>query len=279
MNFWKLKYKIESYLNFFNKITIKDVSFYRVDAVNYAELKVDAQDIQEAEKQGEMKLQDVLSAMEFTLNERINFHVMDIQQEKGDGKSQFYGASNLASAVAVRVPFPETELENINDIFTGINNSNNIGTIAYQSYLKGIEVGEWYNEAFLNFFKAIEVIANTYLEAGKREKEISSEENLKSLVKDLEDYVKHKEDNLDKLKKICTNIHSLGFIELKMKIDIALMDLGLSEYSKEANKLVNFRNKFVAHGSSNKIIKIQELEKCKSISKMMIKKYIEKNHT
>ncbi|WP_141397974.1 hypothetical protein [Paenibacillus lautus] len=57
---------------------------------------------------------------------------------------------------------------------------------------------------------------------------------------------------------------------------MALRDLGLNEYSKEAKRLVNFRNKFVAHGSSNKNIKIEELEKCKNISKMMIEKYIEK---
>lgn len=279
MNSWKMKFKIDSYLNFFNKIKVKDVSFYRDSSTNYAELKVKAQNIQEAEQQGEMKLKDVLRAMEFTLNERIGFHTIDIQQEESNGKSRLIGVSNLASAVAVRVPFPETELENINDIFTGINNSNNIAIIAYQSYLKGIEVGEWYNEAFLNFFKAIEVIANTYLEVGKKEKEITSEEELKSLVKELQDLVEHKEDNLDKLKKICTEIHSLGFVELKKRIDIALMDLGLSEYSKAAKKLVNFRNKFVAHGSSNKIIEIEELEKCKNISKMMIKKYIGRNRS
>jgi hypothetical protein len=279
MNFWKLRYKIESYLNFFNRVAIKNIIFYRDGAVNYAELTVEAQGVQEAEKQGEMKLKDVLSAMEFTLNERISFHVIDIQQEKGDGDSKFVGVSSFASSVSVRVPFPETELESINDIFMGINNSNDIGTTAYHSYLKGIEVGEWHNEAFLNFFKAIEVIANTYLEAGKKEKEISSDAELKSLTKELEEYVKNKEIDLDKLKKICSAIHSLGFIELKKRIVIALIDLGLNDYSKEAKKLVNSRNKFVAHGGNNKIIEVEELEKCKNISKLMIKKYIEKNRT
>ncbi|WP_405175573.1 hypothetical protein MHI27_03405 [Paenibacillus sp. FSL H8-0261] len=277
MNFWNLKYKIESYLNFINKINVKGVSFYRDNTTNYAELKIEAQNIQEAERHGEIKLKNVLRAMEFSLNQRINYHIIDIQQEKGNGETMLMGTSNLASTVTVRVPFPENQLENIDNIFIGINNSDDIAIIAYQSYLKGIEVGEWYNEAFLNFFKSIEVIANTYLEAGKKEKEISSEEELKFLVEELQEYVEYKKDDLTKLKKICSDIHNLGFIELKKRIDVALIDLDLSEYSEETKRLVNFRNKFIAHGSSNKIIKIEELEKCKSISKMMIKKYIEKN--
>ncbi|PCL95025.1 hypothetical protein [Paenibacillus lautus] len=100
-----------------------------------------------------MKLKDVLRAMEFTLNQRISFHIIDIQQEKGNGETKLIGVSNLASIVAVRVPFPENELENIDNIFTGISNSDDIAIIAYQSYFKGIEVENGTMKQFLIFSK------------------------------------------------------------------------------------------------------------------------------
>ncbi|MDT0122404.1 hypothetical protein Q9R46_07120 [Paenibacillus sp. RRE4] len=277
MNRWEITYHIESYVNFFNQFSIDGVKFYHKDRNNYASLEIQAFEMCDAEKQGEDKLRETLKTIEFTINQRINYGIIDIKQINKEDNNKLVGASYVNSSVAVRRPFPDDQLKSIENFFSKLNEMDKIGRIAYESYLRGLEVGEWYNEAFLNFYKAIEVIAGTYLNEGKKEKEIEVQSDLDSLVLKLKKNIESNSLNVNRIKSICTQIHKLGFVETKMKMHLALKDLGLDKYDEDLDVIVNYRNEFVAHGSSSKMVEISELEKCKEISKEMILKYIEKH--
>lgn len=277
MKNWEIKYRIESYVNFFNEFFIDEVRFYHEDKVNYASLQIQSLEMNGAENLGEDKLKAAIKTIEFIINQRINYEIIDIKQINSENNNLLTGASYLKSSLVIRRPFPDEKLSDIKKIFEKTKEMNKVCRTAYESYLKGLEVGEWYNEAFLNFYKAIEAIAATYLDKGKKEKELKVQSDLNSLIAKLKKNVEASSQNVNKIKSICTEIHKLGFIETKMKMHLALEDLGLVNYKEDLDKIVDYRNEFVAHGSSSKIVEISELEKCKEISKEMILKYIEKH--
>lgn len=281
MKSWKVKYKIKSYLDFYNKFEIDEFLFLKEQLEgNCAIGTIRAESREEATEICTVKLEKILKGMKFVLNYKFEFELCQIKEEIAEG-TDVYKVSLLCSKNSIFVPgvLLDKEIKELQDHLREIEYSDKIASIAYESYLRAVEVREWSNEAFINYFKGIEVISNEYLEKGKIEKQKETQIELDSLLDKLKKLLNNEEINKEKVKGICTKIHSLGFIELRKRINLALQDLCLEEYINQVDKLVRIRNSIAAHGSSKQNIASEDMVLCRELVQKMITNRLKKNNS
>ncbi|WP_459481437.1 hypothetical protein [Clostridium saccharoperbutylacetonicum] len=280
MKSWIIKYEIYSYTRFDNSFNYGDFNFFEVDNKSYAASKVESKSLEQAKEICNNKLRKVISCMEFTLNEKFDFEFCEAKQQYKEGIDLFVPAASKSWDITIisKVNFPNEKYTELESYLKLLEISDDNSKIAYDSYINGIEVFQWNNEAYLNFFKSIEVIANEYLEKGKEEKYKETQNKCDALLKNLKKRLNKEEINTEKIKNLCSEVHKLGYIELKSKIKLALEDLDLQIYIEQIDKLVNDRNQIAAHGSSKESITDEQVILCKEIAREMIEKRLLKGN-
>lgn len=276
MSIWNVRFLIKSFVIFEEKFILNNFKFFSIEDKSYATSSVEADSMGEAEKYVVNSLSNILKTFKFTLSEKFSFSLIDIQQEIAEEIHLGGGASIIECCAIVSKIFPADKLTEVNELLEMVSNTNHTGIIAYQAYLRGLEIYEWNIEAFLNFFKAIETISNQYIDSGKQEKKSETLDDLNKLIKKLEKQFKEQVIDKDKVENIAKEIYKLGFVELKKKICLAIKDLGISVINGQVDRLVRLRNTIAAHGSSNQNISDQELSECESLARCIVLKYIEK---
>ncbi|MDR3597283.1 hypothetical protein [Clostridium sp.] len=282
MKTWLIKYNVHSYTKFYNRIRINEFDFWESENKSYAQGKVCANSLEEAREVSDEKLKNILSGMEFNLNERFNFDFCEARAKSSNFPFAFtrVASEEWNATINVYSNFTDENYNGLEEHLKQIECSDKITRIAYESYIKGIEVYQWNNEAFLNFFKSIEVIANEYLEKGKEERLKKTQKKYDDLLEELKESLNNDELNIENVKSLCSDVHKLGYIELKEKIKLAICDLSLHEYINQIGKIVNDRNKIAAHGSSKKNITDEQLALCCKIARNMITRRLkQKNST
>lgn len=140
---------------------------------------------------------------------------------------------------------------------------------AIKHFLKGIEVIEWKNEAFLNIFKAVELISDKYFAITKDELKKSVLEEKKSKIDQLKNALENNQE--DKIIGLCYDIYNIDRVVIKLKVKTAINELGLVEkYSDCGEEFVKLRNEVAAHASSKKEITTDQLHKYIEMSRDVV---------
>ncbi|HBJ1651333.1 hypothetical protein HYH38_16085 [Clostridium botulinum] len=277
MKRWKINFKIKSYLIFTEEFTMNNFNFFCIDKQNYASCKVEAESMKEAEEYAKVALDNTLKMNEFILDEKFTCIIDKIDEEiiPGEEIYRYRGAANIESTVTVVKPFYMERINEINNFKNLLLETNDIGNVAYECYLKGLEIYQWNTEAFLNFFKSIETISAQYLDKGKEEKKSEVQNKFKTLTIKLKKCVNEDKIDDDKVTSLAKQIYNLGFIEVRKKINLAIQDLGVEVNKDKLDKIVKLRPK-VAHGGTVQNVIDEDLQDCKYIAKEIILSYIKK---
>lgn len=277
MNRWKIRFEVNSYSIFDKQFLMNQFKFFKIENQNYASCIVEADSVKEAEEGATKELNNTLKMIEFITDEKFTCTLNLTEQEifPGECVFQYQGAAYLPSEITIIKPFrTETvnEVENINNL---LSETNKTGRVAYECYLKGLEIYQWKTEAFLNFFKSIETISEQYFDIGKEEKKVEEHENYKKLMQQLKESINEDEIEEEKINSLVKQIYSLGFVEVRRRIKLAILDLDVKVDSSKLDKIVKLRPK-VAHGGSVQNVTEEDLQDCKCIAKEIILSYMKK---
>lgn len=119
--------------------------------------------------------------MSFKTDSKFELVITDVFQIIEDGEIG-HGESDLLASITVPRKIVDKNLEEINRLNKESVNFKDIIKSAIKYYERRIRIEEWSTEAFINFFKSIELILDQYLQQAKQEKE---KENKKKLDKKL----------------------------------------------------------------------------------------------
>lgn len=277
MNIWKIRFEVNSYYIFDEEFSMNKFKFFKIGNQNYAICIVEANSVDEAEEGATKELNNTLKMIEFITDEKFTCTLNLTEQEilPREGVFQYLGAAYLPSEITIKKPFRKEilyETDNLNNLLKGANKT---GKVAYECYLKGLEIYQWNTEAFLNFFKSIETISEQYLDKGKEEKKVKEYENYKKLTEELKEIINKDKMKDDEVNSLIKQIYSLGFVEVRKRIELTIKDLDVNVDKKKLDKIVKLRPK-VAHGGSVQNVKEEDLEDCKCIAKEVIISYIKK---
>lgn len=270
MNLWKIEAKIKSYFVFNKKCVYKDIEFFSKDNMNYATLLIEALSMNKAEESAILKLNNALNSMGFYLNSKLSFSIKDIKQQRQSDEILLCCKSSFHCNVTVVKPFDTKRVEEIEEIHDLLTSANDNVKKAFKAYNRGLELEEWNIESFLNYFKAIEIISNSYFVESKAIKELHTQEHMKDLLERMKNEYLKEEYNTKQILDLVNDVYKLGFIELKLKIKTSLEKLELQHHIDKIDKIVNLRNKVAAHASSKMVIKESDILICREIAKEMV---------
>lgn len=111
---WIVKFIVNSYTYFTEKIIISDISFFREGEINYAGVKVDANSQEEAEKIAYDRITNVVQAMSLLLKQE--FKVAIISTHEFNSPSSKQGSYCIRGCVDIVNPFPIEVLTEVQTI-------------------------------------------------------------------------------------------------------------------------------------------------------------------
>lgn len=271
MNKWKVTFRINSYMHFDEKVTIRNVEFFRKSKNNFAVIYIEnLEDENEAKNIAIKKLESVINSIRFILDQNIDYQLKSIIQLKNDG-SKNQGLNLLPSKITVVKGFPKSKVDNIEQLSNITDSANKKKKVAFKYYLRGLSIDGWNNEVFLNYYKAIELISAPYFKEGEREKEKENRQKREKLINELKYHLNN--DNSDEYDEIIKKIYKLGFVASERKIKLAIKNLNLSIKDYNIKNIVKIRNEIASHASSKSYIKTKDVEECQQLSKNLILSY------
>ncbi len=274
MKTWIAKLNINSYHNFKEEINIDGVGFYYEDDHNFAITNFEAESIEEAESIAVEKVNTILKILRYVLDSNFECTIYSVN-ETTEGQHLKQGFADLPVSCTVIKDFPVDKVNEIEDLLQKYVRADETGKFALTYFVDGANIKHHSDEAFLSFFKSIEIIANKYLDEAKIEKSKEVSEEINRLLAKLQKAIETM--NVKKINGIVKQLYSLGFIEAKRKLKIALRNLDLGEYEQQINDLPDLR-KNVAHGMIEyEPITSDQLCVCKDIAKKVVLKYLERN--
>jgi hypothetical protein len=273
MKTWIAKLNISSYYKFKEEININEVRFYYEDGHNFAITNFEAKSIEEAESIAIEKVNTIMKILRYALDSKFECIIHSVN-ETTEGQQLKQGFTDLNGNYTVIKDFPVDKVNEIEELLQKYLMADETGKIALTYFVDGFNIKHHSDEAFLNFFKSIEIIANKYLDEAKIEKSKEVSDEINRLLSKLQIAIEVM--NVKKINGIVKQLYSLGFIEAKRKLKIALKNLDLDEYEQQINDLPDLR-KNVAHGMIEyEPITPEQLCVCKDIAKKVILKYLEK---
>lgn len=285
MSQWEARYRINSCFYFNEELNLNGIRFFSEKEEsnnfksNFAELKVLADSYDKAEKAANKKIEEAIKSMIFSIDQKIEYDLKDIQEINSN--TSMRGSSSIGLEMTISNAFPANKENSVREIMKLSRSMDEKAESAYESYIKGINVYDWENEAFLNFFKSIESISHQYRDTAEDKKLKENQEHLAKQINKLEQIIRKKQvlesKYKDEIRKICNEISNIYYIGSKIKMKIMLIELELEEYVDDINELYKLRSKVVAHGGSNRVVRDNELIKCKEIAKDVIMQYISIN--
>jgi len=151
MEKWSIKFVINSYTSFDERIMVNNIEFFRESGLNYAQFEVEANYLEDAEKHASDNLKKVMIAMGFTLGQVFRAAIIDTVQI--DNQSQGTGMSYLTSRLIVTHKFPKEKISDIEGILRLASNDDKVNRILELSNL--IEANSW-----VNLYRIVEIISN-----------------------------------------------------------------------------------------------------------------------
>lgn len=277
---WNIKGLILSNAIFVEKYNIDGILLYTSkENKNYIETVVDATSTDEARKIALEKIQDIISFMSFETNSKFELIITDVVQiiEKGEIG---YGESDLLVSIIIPKRIINKDVEAVKILYKQSINFENRIKSAIRYYERGIKIEEWSTEAFINFFKVIELLSDTYLQEAKQEKEKENKEKLDKNINKIIQEIKKEDYNPKSVIKAAKQIYDIGKVESKRRIELAASDLNVEGFDlKHIKELVDIRNEVSAHANSqSKILTQDNVSLCKNFAKKMIKGYIKKHN-
>jgi hypothetical protein len=273
MGMWKVIFDIKGHLSFTEPFSSSGVDFSIIEGKKIATVIVEADEEDEAQKNAQEHVNYVLSGFSFVTGYKAEAIIRSIA-ETNTTPGLKRGADFLPSTMFVPYKITENDKKSSEEILSYLSRNDKTALIAYNSYLRGVSIEEWNSEAFLHFFKSIEVIANKYIKAAIANNEIITKEEEEVLLIKLKNALS--EGEKDTAKKLINQIYKLGLINLKKQIEVAIDDLKLSEIKERVFTLVDLRHEIAHASSKNNIITDEQLQECKELSKKIIIKYLTK---
>ncbi|WP_226683461.1 hypothetical protein [Sutcliffiella horikoshii] len=150
-------------------------------------------------------------------------------------------------------------------------------TNSIKYFARGIRLTdlELYEEAYLTFYKAIELIVNhlyTKVYAHQFEQEIENIMNI-FLKNTFNESYQGKNNDVEIYKSIHKSL--LGAVTARRKLIKVISHLDISELEKEAGKVVQKRNKIAAHANTkNNVLDINDVMQCGHLASRIISGYL-----
>lgn len=162
------------------------------------------------------------------------------------------GVAELGACVTVVSAQPKIDDQEIKRLFDLSQKIDKIGKYILDYYRNGLR---WRsnNESFLDFFKAMELVAvrPEYLELAKAEKKDEMAEAYDDYMEKLREAVL-KNENDEEINKPSNKIYRVGLIEVQRKFSCMLQDLGITIDDAVLKEMIQKRNS-VAHGSGERV--------------------------
>ena len=207
----------------------------------------------DAEKLAREKFEKIFKALTLSTGRRFDFELIDAKEIPPKGqKGRLY-----ERFISMKFPFvEELKSESIGqvcnrtqEILQLLSKTDSLSEKAIEYFIIGTKLNKWPREAFLPFFKAIELISNNfYSELKKR---------IKEKIPDLE----HKEITM-----LATS---------RRKILNACKILGIEKVNKKIETIVTARNRFdIAHATLKKEFKKEYADTCRELARELIVNYM-----
>lgn len=271
MTRWKGQFIVKGYVSFPEPISTYGVEFICKERVNFATVIVEAENEDKAIEIATAKVEFVLAGISFVTGNKAIIEIHNIWETDSESTHK-HGSSFISGRLGVSHRFTLSEKDSVEEFLTIIGKSDKTAEKAYKHYLRGLHIEGWNSEAFLNFFKAIEEIANKYFTSAHAAKLKLIEKEEEALLDKLN--IALNTGNKSKALELIKEIYKLGQIVIKQKIETALEDLDMIELKKRMFELTDKRHSIAHPGKDN--ITDEQLQECKELSKKIILKYLQK---
>jgi len=201
------------------------------------------------------KFDGIFTALSIATGERFEYRVMEGYEVTPDGKTKekedmIYRILELKMKM---IDFQSKLIETTNRLIELIGKTDRISQRSIDYFLIGTKLRKWPSEAFLNFFKVIELISDTFRS--------QLEDELLAKIGDL---------TSDEIKMLFTR---------KRVIIAACNVLGVDYDFAQIKKLVDVRNSFdVAHPSLEPRFNRKFLNPCREMARRFLIQYLERTH-
>ena len=209
----------------------------------------------DADKLAIEKFERIFKALTLSTGRNFDFELVDAKEITSKGqKKRFY-----KRFFQTRFPFVEVlkseKIEQVCDrtqeILGLLHKTDPHSEKAIEYFIIGNKLHKWPREAFLPFFKAIELISNKFFS--------EFEKRIKKKIPDLE---------LEEIKRLATS---------RRKILNACEILGVEKVSEKIWRIVTARNKFdVAHATLKTTLKKEDVDACRELAKDLIINYMKR---
>ncbi|MBZ2174827.1 hypothetical protein K8M07_06145 [Schnuerera sp. xch1] len=274
---WKVKGFILSDAKLEHNVTIDGFLFDIVDNKTYVEIDVIGDSTEEAREIVLSKFENLSGFLSFVVDSKFKLIITDVIQIVHKGEKG-YGEKDLLCRLAIPRKVTNQDIGNANQLLKESRYLDKITRTAIKYYERGIRIEPWYTEAFINYFKIIELISDKYLDEAKQEKEEENKTKMEQSISKIVKEIKSKKYDKDAIIKSAKDIYEIGKVERRRRIELAATDLGAEEFTiDDIKKLVNIRNKVSAHANSQlELINGDQLILCKSFAKKILSGYIQK---
>lgn len=258
-------------LNHESSFTLNNVNLECKGDKWFGNFEVEANTIYDARQIATKQLEEVEKALSIYYNSYVNSQIIECMQVTGQGNR--IGEVDLYCALIVAKAIPDFNRKEVTDLLELVRKTNKTGRIAttyYQDSLKSISN----NEAFLNYFKVIEIISAQYFKCAQAEKKEQMSAEVKILFEQLQEAIK--EEKADQILKICNLIYKSGYVEVKRKLVLMFEDLHIEIEESVLESLIELRN-HIAHGTGkNAEVDNKVLCDCKEFAREVLIKYLGK---
>ena len=221
-----------------------------------ATLKIEAKDLDDAIRQAKLRYEEIFDALTLSTGGAFEYELAGANEiTSGSQVEKLHGAAFLHT----RLPFAETRgsdqiervCEETQEILGLLPEADQYAKKAVEYFIIGTKLPRWIREAFLNFFKTIELVSDRFLS--------DLEAELKRKIPDLE---------RNEIKKLATR---------KRMILNACRILGIENVDENVKRLVKVRNSFdVAHATVGVAFRDEDLRPCRELARELILRYMRK---
>lgn len=268
---------IADIINFIPKsgdsLKLGNLKISRKNGAWIGELQIEAGTLDIAYQSARERLTEALIYLSFHFDGYLDFRIRECMQITGGEK---VGVAEIFGSITVVSAQPKIDDREIERLFELSQKIDKIGKYILDYYRSGLRRRST-NESFLDFFKAMELVAarKEYLELAKAEKKDEMAAAYDDYMEKLREAVL-KNANDEEINKLSNKIYRVGLIEVKRKFSCMLQNLRITVDDAVLTEMIEKRN-LVAHGSGARIeVDHQLFEECKNLARSIILNYQER---
>jgi len=214
--------------------------------------RIEAESLEQADKIAEERFKGVFKALSIAVGRRFEFEILSAKEVTPQRlREKKIDVIYRTTIFPFGKPFEPNVLDEAKEILHLLQKPDEYSKKALDYFTRGLTMRRWPSEAYLNFFKAIELISDKFIPELKKK--------LKGKIKDLED---------SEFKRLATR---------KRRIENVLEIFNLNrQLKKDVRKLVKIRNEFdVAHALIEEIkLNNKDVDSCMTMAKQIIISYL-----